>query len=194
LFPDHFKRFPLALLKATFSALLIGSLVSGCTVRPMYDTPKADAALSGDAAQSMSMQSTLSSVSIKPVETREGMEVRNRLIFLFGQGAGEPANPAYTLTLAVSSTAIGVAAVPEEGFVRSDQPSAGQVNMTGTFTIADQAGNVIGRGSRSAAANYDRPTQGFAARSAVIDAEDRAARELAEMIHLAVAQVFAVKS
>ena len=36
---------------------------------------------------------TLASIGIKPVETRYGQEVRNQLIFLFGGGAGEPANP-----------------------------------------------------------------------------------------------------
>jgi LPS-assembly lipoprotein len=193
LFPDRFARSPFRPFMVGMAALALAGLVAGCTVRPMYDTPKADAALGGDAAQSMSMQSTLSSVSIKPASTRQGMEVRNRLIFLFGQGAGEPSNPAYTMTLDVSSAASGVAVIPDRDFVAEGLPSAGRVDMTGKFTIADQSGAVIGQGTRSATANYDIPTQGFAARSAVIDAEDRAARELAEMIHLATAQVFATR-
>lgn len=139
----------------------------------------------------MSMQATLSSVTVSPAATRQGQQVRNRLIFLFGQGAGEARQAAYTLDLSVSSRTIGVAAVPVSGIIYSGQPSAANVEMTASYTMKDASGGVLFNGVRRAAAAYDVPQQNFAERSALIDAEDRAARELAEAVHLAVAQGFA---
>jgi LPS-assembly lipoprotein len=170
------------------------ALLSACTVKPLYDAPAVQpAAMPGDAATSMSMQATLSSVSISPAASRQGQQVRNRLIFLFGQGAGEPKQAAYKLDLNVSSTTIGVAAVPVAGVVYSGQPSAANVEMTASFTVTDSAGVVQFKGVRRATAAYDVPQQNFAERAALIDAEDRAARELAEAVHLAVAQGFATR-
>jgi len=46
----------------------------------------------------------------------------------------------------------------------------------------------VASGRRSISSSFDRPLQEFAAYRAQRDAEDRAARELADLLHLAVAQ------
>ena len=170
--------------------------LSACTVQPLYQAPvKSAAPVTGDtmdksAASSMSMQSTLSTVAIKPVETRAAQIVRNKMIFLFGQGKGEPKAAAYTLALTISQVNDGVAAVQGIG-LDANQPSARALTMTGAYILTDTTGAVIARGIRTATANYDVPSQGFAERSALLDAEDRAGNELGEILHLAVAQAFA---
>jgi LPS-assembly lipoprotein len=173
--------------------------LGACTVQPLYQAPvKTIAPVAGDAmdksaASSMSMQSTLSTVAIKPVETRAAQIVRNKMIFLFGQGKGEPKAPAYNLALTISQVNEGVAAVQGIG-LDANQPSAGALTMTGNYVLTDTSGTVIARGTRTATANYDVPSQGFASRAALLDAEDRAGNELGEILHLAVAQAFAAKS
>lgn len=183
-------------LKHFTFATTITALLAGCTVQPLYQAPvKIAAPVAGDgmdktAASSMSMQSTLSTIAIKPVQTRSAQVVRNKMIFLFGQGKGEPKAPAYSLALAISQVNDGIAAL-QSGDFDANQPTARSLTMTGAFVLTEASGGVIARGTRTATANYDMPSQGFAERSALLDAEDRAANELGEMLHLAVAQAFA---
>ena len=172
--------------------------LGACTVQPLYQAPVKNASPLGDqidtsAATSMSMQSTLSAVAIKPVGTRAAQIVRNKMIFLFGQGKGEPKVPAYNLVLNISEVNDGIAAVQGIG-LDTNQPSARALTMTGTYVLTDTTGAIIARGTRTATANYDVPSQGFAERAALLDAEDRAGNELGELLHLAVAQAFAAKS
>ncbi|TIN30486.1 MAG: hypothetical protein E5Y31_07180 [Mesorhizobium sp.] len=170
------------LLRRIALAGLIGSLalVSACTVRPLYSS----APLSGAQA---SASAELASIAIKPVGSRYGQQVRNNLIFGFGRGAGEPASPAYSLTLGVTE-AVESSALVQVG-TDQDEPTAGSVTLTGTYTLADvKTGAVIASGKRSITSSFDRPRQEFAAYRAQIDAENRAARELAEALQLSIAQ------
>ena len=183
-------------LKNSLSFVGATLALSACTVQPLYQAPVRNsaplegAAMDKSAASSMSMQSTLSTVAIKPVNTRVAQIVRNKMIFLFGQGKGEPKAPAYNLALTISQVNDGVAAVQGIG-LDANQPSARALTMTGTYILTDTTGSLIARGTRTATANYDVPTQGFAERSALLDAEDRAGNELGEILHLAIAQAFA---
>ncbi|MFC3326256.1 LPS assembly lipoprotein LptE [Mesorhizobium cantuariense] len=170
------------LLRRIALAGLVGSLVlvSACTVRPLYSS----APLSGSQA---SASAELASIGIKPVGSRYGQQVRNNLIFGFGRGAGEPASPAYSLTLGVTE-AVESSALVQVG-TDQDEPTAGSVTLTGTYTLADaKTGVVIASGKRSITSSFDRPRQEFAAYRAQIDAENRAARELAEALQLSIAQ------
>ncbi len=179
--------------------LAVVAALAGCTVQPLYQAPVtaiapvAGQAIDASAASSMSMQSTLSTVAIKPVETRAAQIVRNKMIFLFGQGKGEPKSPAYFLALTISQSNVGIALVQGAG-LDANQPTASALTMTGGFVLTDATGAVIGRGERSATASYDVPNQGFASRAASLDAEDRAGNELGEILYLAIAQAFAAKN
>lgn len=63
------------------------------------------------------------------------------------------------------------------------------MTLTGTYVITDiRTGKSVARGQRSVTASYDRPRQEFANVRAERDAQNRAARELAELLRLAIAQ------
>jgi LPS-assembly lipoprotein len=68
-------------------------------------------------------------------------------------------------------------------------PTASLLTMTAFYTLAESAnGRVIATGRRQVASAYDVPEQRFAALRSERDAENRAARELAEQLHMAIAQ------
>ena len=171
------------LLRRIALAGLVGSLalVSACTVRPLYS----NAPLSP--GSNATANSELASIGIKPVGTRYAQQVRNNLIFGFGRGAGEPASPPYSLTLGVTE-AVESSALVQVG-TDEDEPTAGSVTLTGTYTLNDaKTGVVIASGKRAITSSFDRPRQEFAAYRAQINAENRAARELAEALQLSIAQ------
>jgi LPS-assembly lipoprotein len=164
---------------AVLSLVLALPLASACTVKPLYSNP------ASGTPQAM-VTADLSSIAIKPVEQRYAQQVRNHLIFLFGRGAGQPAAPAYTMTLSVTALHES-AAIVQVG--DDNEPTAGSVTMTASYSLAGaKSGQVIASGRRSISSQYDVPRQEFAAYRARLNAEDRAARELAELINLAIAQ------
>ena len=165
---------------AILAALAVSLAVSaGCTVTPLYSNASAQAADTGMAAE-------LSSIAIKPVNTRYAQEVRNHLIFLLNGGAGQP--PAARYTLALGITALNESAAVVQ-IARENEPSAGTVTVISTYALTDNAtGEAVASGKRQISASYDKPRQEFAALRAQRDAEDRAARELAELLRLALAQ------
>ena len=69
------------------------------------------------------------------------------------------------------------------------EPTSGQVTVTASYKIIDnKTGEPVAAGRRSMVASYDIPRQEFAAVRALRDAENRAARELAEILRAAIAQ------
>ncbi|RVC45897.1 hypothetical protein EN779_32345, partial [Mesorhizobium sp. M4B.F.Ca.ET.088.02.2.1] len=70
-----------------------------------------------------------------------------------------------------------------------DEPTAGTVTLTSSYVLTDAStGTVIATGKRSVPSSFDRPRQEYASYRAQIDAENRAARELADLLRLSVAQ------
>jgi len=167
---------PIVLLPVAFFGALF---LAACTVQPL-NTP--DSAFAGGG-------SVLSSVSVEPVDTRVAQQVRNRLIFLIGGGgSGQP--PAYSTALNVNSNA--------RGLLRVDAPqgdvniTAQRVTVTGSLTLTRIAdGAVIAEETRSATASFDNTRQEFANIRALRDAEDRAARALAEQLRIVIATALA---
>ena len=157
------------------------ALVSACTVRPLYSNQPLSP------GSQLSASAELGSISIKPVNTRYAQQVRNNLIFAFGQGSGEPASAAYSLDLGVTELVESAAIVQVQ--TQEDEPTAGTITLTANYVLRDTATNtVIAVGKRSVPSSFDRPLQEFAAYRAQIDAENRAARELADFLRLAIAQ------
>lgn len=166
---------------AALSLLFALPLASACTVKPLYSNPSSDGTRAGVTAD-------LSSIAIKPVEQRYAQQVRNHLIFLFNKGAGQPTAAAYTLTLVVTAVHES-AAVVQVG--DDNEPTAGTVTLTAHYSLAGTSnGEVIASGKRQITSSYDVPRQEFAAYRARLNAEDRAARELAELLNLVIAQQF----
>ena len=181
--PDREKTELSRSLRRIAVAGLIGSLalVSACTVRPLYS----NAPLSP--GSNASANSELAAIAVKPVKTRYAQQVRTNLIFGFGRGAGEPASPLYSLDLSVTE-AVESSALVQVG-TDEDEPTAGSVTLTASYTLTDMKTNaVITVGKRAITSSFDRPRQEFASYRAQIDAENRAARELAEALQLSIAQ------
>ncbi|MBZ9767724.1 LPS assembly lipoprotein LptE [Mesorhizobium sp. CA6] len=181
--PDPVKSQPVRLRGrlAVCGMVAALALVSACTVRPLYSSQPLSP------GSHLSASAELGSISIKPVNTRYAQQVRNNLIFAFGQGSGEPASPAYTLDLGVTELVESAAIVQVQ--TQEDEPTAGTVTLTANYVLRDTATNtVIAVGKRSIPSSFDRPRQEFAAYRAQIDAENRAARELADLLRLSIAQ------
>ena len=166
--------------RAVSLALLFALAVSaGCTVRPLYS----DAPLGTDGTTT---GAALASVLVRPVKTRDALEVRNQLIFLFNGGKAQTSSPAYELELGVVTNR-EVSTISQTSSV--NQPTSGTVTVSSNYILLDaKTGQPVARGRRQITAQYDIPDQEFAAYRAQRDAENRAARELAELLRLSVAQ------
>ena len=164
---------------AMLGAALLGA---GCTAGPLY----------GNVRSPNSVPSHLASIEIEQVSTRQAQEVRNHLIFMFGGGRGSPENPAYVMRINVSSSSSAAAQIVVSATEQS--PSSSLLTMTVTYAMRDaESGKIVAEGNRSVVSAYDVPRQHFAADRALRDAENRAAREVAELVRLAVAQQLALK-
>ena len=168
--PNRFGRIAAALALCGLMA------AAGCQVRPLYAT--------GPSGAGVSVLSQ--SISVNEVTSRYAQEVRNQLIFLLNGGAGEPAGAAYKLDLGVTKRVTTVAVItPRTG---ESRPTAGAVVLGSNYVISDAVtGSQVATGAREVSASFDSPRQQFARLRAERDAEDRAARELAEALKLAIA-------
>ena len=162
------------------AGLALGALavLAGCTVQPLHGS-------GGLGSPGSAMSAELASVAVAPVSDRVSQQVRNHLIFLLSGGAGSPADAHYTARLSVSAADTAAASI-QVG--RDDEPTASLVTVIAAYVLTDASGNTVGQGSRSAQAPYDVSTQQFAELRAERDAQNRAAREAAELVRLAIAQ------
>ena len=148
----------LALVGAAF-------LATACQVRPLYDTDGVTA-------------THLASIEFSDANTRVGQVVRNRLIFLTSGGAGEADKADYAVTMNVVSSTSKVLLIHS-----SDTARAAQVTVSATYRLVRNSDQqVLKSRNRSATSLVDLSIQEFANVRAVRDAEDRAGRELAELI------------
>lgn len=160
------------------SGLALSLLAGGCTVRPLMAPETTTAGTPAAPA--------LASIAIAPLDTRYGQQVRNHLIFLLNGGAGQPADARFALDLSVTRQTAAAARIQ----VRADnEPTAGTLTMTANYRLTEaETGVLVASGERRITSAYDVPRQEFAALRSVRDAEDRAARELAESLRLAIGQ------
>lgn len=156
-------------------------VAAACTVRPLYATSDATTASTGGAA------AALSSIAIEPVDDRVSQEVRNALIFRLHGGRGEPTTARYNLRLNVLSTTTALAS--RQITTVDQEPTARIATLTSSYELRETTTRkIVSRGSRAMTSSFDVPVQQFAADRAERDAENRAARELAELLRLAIAQ------
>ena len=162
--------------KHLFKRLLgVGSILalvvlSACKFEPLHSTN----------ASSVSA-SRLSSVGVAGVNNRVGQQVRNHLLFLLNGGFGA-SEKQYEARLRISDSNQTLASVPGQN------TTSGTVTISTSYDLVELAsGNVVANGNRKASASYDRTTQVYANERAVRDAENRAAKEVAEALRLAIA-------
>jgi LPS-assembly lipoprotein len=180
--PDQTRksRFQRSRNLALAGVLLAAAAASACTVRPLYSTAPVAPGVPAVATTG------LRSIEIKPVKTRYAQQVRNHLIFGLNGGAGQPATPLYSLDLDITERETASAIVQR---VTEDEPTAATITITSHYTLKEiGTDKVVSFGKREISSAFDIPRQEFAALRARINAEDRAARELAELLRLALAQ------
>ncbi|MEP3437565.1 MAG: hypothetical protein ABJN75_12395 [Hoeflea sp.] len=134
-------------------------LLAGCQARPLYG----------------SVDGEKQSVSVSQAGSRVAQSVRNELVLGFG---GEQTEAAYQLNLSATSTTSGILPGGTD-----NEFSAARVSVTATYVLKSAAtGETVKTGSRFADAQLDLPSQQFAQVRAKIEAEDRAAREVAALV------------
>ena len=173
LFNRQFKSGTLA------TALLVGLglTLSACQVRPLYSTTS---------TSGQTLAAELSTIAIDPAKDRLEQEIRNKLIFAFNGGAS-PSTPAYQLKMQVNNSTGDLDIESGTGLAKTTR-----VRLTVTYQLirlADKA--VATTGSSFFTASFAKSTQRFANDRALIDAENRAADQVANDIQLRLSAFFA---
>ena len=163
----------------------LAALTAGC-FQPMY-AERADG--------SPALREKLMGVEIPPVENkpnasreaRLGVEIRNALAFkLYGNATGMP--PTHRLVLRFGSNRSSLLLDPNTAL-----PSSENYGIDAQYNLIEIASNKsVMTGSTFARVSYDIPgqLQRFARTRAYRDAEDRAAREIADNIQTRLASYF----
>lgn len=124
----------------------------------------------------------LASVEVSQVNSRVAQQVRNHLLFLLN-GGGPSVEKTHEAQIRVTWSNKLLAAIPTV-----QDSTAGTVTVTVSYDLVENAtGDIVTSGQRKADASYDRTGQVFANNRAVRDAENRAAKEAAEALRLAIA-------
>jgi len=169
--------------------LLAGCLVSGC-FQPMYG----DRTLLGTSGASTQTLEALKGVDVKQIVAANGtplarlaVEVRNDLLFNL-TGGGVAAAPTHELEIKLSSTTLSVIVD-----INSARPDIQNYGIDATYTLKDLGtGKTVAQGRTFARVSFDTPgqQQRFVGARALRDAEDRAARVIADQIHARLASYF----
>jgi len=141
-------------------AVIFGlGLLAGCQAQPLYG----------------SMGGATRSIAVSEADSRVEQVVRNQLVLGFG---GEQQNSAYRLDINVTSS---VAGLLPGGL--DNEFSAARTTVTATYTLkSESTGETVTSGSRFADAQLDLPSQNFAQERAKLEAENRAARQVAALV------------
>lgn len=157
--------------KGAFIASFLG-LFSACQFQPLY----------GNQSSQLGSQIDLSAVEVSQVNSRVAQQVRNHLLFLLNGGVGTT-QKTHEARIRVTWSNRQLATV--QG-VRDN--IAGTVTVISSYDLIRLSdGQVVASGSRQADASYDRAGQVYANKRAERDAENRAAKETAESLRLAIA-------
>ena len=140
------------------------AVLAGCQARPLYG----------------SMGGEAQSIIISEADSRVEQVVRNELVLGFG---GERQTAAYRLDLQVSS---GVSGILPGGV--DNEFSAARATVSASYVLRSETdGKTVKSGSRFVDAQLDLPSQHFAQERAKLEAEDRAARQVAALIRADIA-------
>ena len=144
--------------------------LSACQFQPLH----------GDRAAGQS--GGLAQVGVASVDSRVAQQVRNHLLFLLNGGFSSD-EKTHEARLSVNFNNRQSAALPGV-----EDTTAGTVTVHARYDLVDLKTNeTVASGSRDAIASYDRTGQVLANNRATRDAENRAAKEVAEALRLAIA-------
>ncbi|MGL4285393.1 MAG: hypothetical protein ACRCVA_03560 [Phreatobacter sp.] len=166
-----------AIMRALAVTAGAGAL-AGCFT-PLYGDPTVVPGARG-------AQAYLQNLEIPEIGGRSGVVLRNELIYLTQGGGGRAQAPTHVLRIA-----LGVDSVPLLLNTAAGRPSAQSISLIGNYTITPVGSQqVLHRGQAVATASFDRTAQRLASDRAVIEAQERAAKTLAETIVTQVAGWF----
>ena len=157
-----------AWLRAALCSLLLGSALAACAseagFRPLY----------GATPSGIGLDQAMAQVRIAPVPSRVGQRIRNELIFQH-TGGGDPPPPLYTLEIVITESVTST-------LVQTNGEALSQVyNLNATFRlVAIKDKKVVLTGNSHARAGFERFTSIYSNVRAREDAENRAAKTLAE--------------
>lgn len=153
---------------------LILLALPGCGFRPLYG-----------GLEGSQRQAQLASISITPIQTRLGAELRNDLIDRLTPN-GEPDKPHYRLDLTLSEQKTGVGIQPDASVSRWNY------TLTADYRLIDLTTNKqVHKGRTQSITAYNVAASQFATLSAAQDAERRAAIDVSNEIEMALALYFA---
>ena len=164
-----------ALIAALFAGLAALAL-AGCGFQPLYG---------GTTAGGAKLAEVMASVEITPIPGRVGQKLRNELIFA-NTGGGYASPTRYRLNIVIKES------VTDE-LVQITGDATGQIyQLHATFKLVDSAsGKIVLQGKGIARAPYNRFQEIFANIRARYDAENRAARSVADSLRTQVAAFLA---
>jgi LPS-assembly lipoprotein len=170
-----------------FVALALAGLTAGC-FQPLYAERPTPTGTTGVAAR-------LSSVDVDSIDAPSGSRlarvssgVRNELIYDLTGGAGG-ASPLYRLNVRLSARQLQIIVD-----INTGRPDVNNYGIDAAYTLTEIAtGKSVVRGETFARVSYNIPgqEQRFAGERGLRDAEDRAAKEIAENIRNRLASHFA---
>ena len=155
-------------LRATLCTLLLGAALAACGseagFRPLY----------APSASGIGLDQTMAQIQIAPVPSRVGQRIRNELIFQH-TGGGAPPPPLYTLEIAITESVTST-------LVQTNGEALSQIyNLNASFRLVSiKDKRVVLTGNSHARAGFERFSSIYSNVRAREDAENRAAKTLAE--------------
>ena len=180
------ERYPIRRLAVRLGCIaFLGGMVAGC-FQPLYgehsftSSPNIGSALAGvDVSQ-------ISAPSGSP-EARVAVEVRNQLLFDITGGAA-PTPPTHRLVIRMTSTRLSVIVD-----INSGRPDVEDYGLNATYTLTEiKTGKQAFTSTTFARVSYDIPGQAqrFARARGLRDAENRAAKQIADNVKARLASYF----
>lgn len=154
------------------AALAVTAAISlaGCGIQPLY----------GTTAGGSRLAAAMAGVDITPIPGRVGQRVRNELIFENTGGSGQTGNT-YKLDIVIKES------LTNELVKISGDAKSQVYQLDATFKLISNDGRVVLEGKATSRAPYERFETIFSNVRARYDAEDRAARTVAESIKVRIA-------
>ncbi|HEY8268193.1 MAG TPA: LPS assembly lipoprotein LptE [Xanthobacteraceae bacterium] len=137
-----------------------------------------------------SLRDALRDVEIAEIEGRVGQEIRNDIIFELTGGDGNPTGAPFRLTMTISTRTQTPIVDPTTGVSQIDT-----VGLTVNYRLVDVASKkLVLTDSALARVSVDRSMQRFARLRGIRDAENRAAKAVAQQIRARLATYFLTRT
>ena len=159
-------------LRPLLAALAVTAAISlaGCGIQPLY----------GTTAGGSRLAAAMAGVDITPIPGRVGQRVRNELIFENTGGSGQTGTT-YKLDIVIKES------LTNELVKISGDAKSQVYELDATFKLISNDGRVVLEGKATSRAPYERFETIFSNVRARYDAENRAARTVAESIKVRIA-------